>query len=93
MFDRILKKMHEMIRARRFVITTHADEEMDEDGLTIFDVERAILNGEIIERQKDQFTEEWKYLVRGQMFSGERLIVVAKTVGVQRLVIITVFFE
>jgi hypothetical protein len=31
----------------------HADEEMDEDELSIFDVETAILSGEIIERQKD----------------------------------------
>jgi len=41
-------------------MTIHAEEEMDEDGLSIFDVERAILTGDIIERQKDRETEEWK---------------------------------
>ncbi len=52
-------------------MTIHADDEMDEDGLTIFDVESAILSGKIIERQKDQSTGEWKYLVRGESLAGE----------------------
>ena len=37
-------------------MTLHAEEEMDDDGLSIFDVERALLTGEIIERQKDYQT-------------------------------------
>ena len=53
MYDRILRQMREKIRTRQYVMTLHAEEEMDEDGLTIFDVERGILTGEIFERQKD----------------------------------------
>lgn len=49
-------------------MTIHAEEEMDEDSLSIFDVERAILTGDIIERQKDRETGEWKYLVRGSNY-------------------------
>jgi len=30
--------MREKIRTRQYVMTIHAEEEMDEDGLTIFDV-------------------------------------------------------
>ena len=41
-------------------MTLHAEEEMDDDGLTIFDVECAILTGEIVQRQKDHGTGEWK---------------------------------
>ncbi|WP_353740573.1 DUF4258 domain-containing protein [Desulfoferrobacter suflitae] len=46
--------MREKIRTRQYVMTVHAEEEMDEDGLSIFDVERCILTGEIIARQKDR---------------------------------------
>ena len=46
--------MQEKIRTRQYVVTVHAEEEMASDGLTIFDVERAILTGEIEERQKDR---------------------------------------
>jgi hypothetical protein len=41
-------------------MTTHARKEMNDDGLTIYDVERGILSGEIFERQKDVETAEWK---------------------------------
>jgi len=51
-YERILKQMRERIRTRFYVMTLHAEEEMDEDGLTIFDVERGILTGEIIKRQR-----------------------------------------
>jgi hypothetical protein len=57
--------MRERIRTRHYVMTLHAEEEMDEDGLTIFDVERGILTGKIIERQKDHNLGDWKYLVQG----------------------------
>ncbi len=42
MYERILKRMREKIRTRRYVMTLHAEEEMYDDGLTIFDIERGI---------------------------------------------------
>jgi Domain of unknown function (DUF4258) len=39
---------------RDYVVTTHADEEMYEDGLSIWDVEEAVLAGEIVERQRER---------------------------------------
>lgn len=62
--------MREKIRLRQYVMTVHADEEMDDDGLTIYDVENAILTGEIVERQKDRETSEAKFLVRGKTVDG-----------------------
>lgn len=62
MFERILNQLREKIRTRQYVMSIHADDEMDEDGLTIFDVESAILSGKIIERQKDQNTGEGSIL-------------------------------
>lgn len=43
MFERILKRMREKIRQRQYVMTLHAEEEMNDDDLTIYDVERGIL--------------------------------------------------
>ncbi|MFN8402964.1 MAG: DUF4258 domain-containing protein [Anaerolineales bacterium] len=56
MYERILNELREKVRTRQYVMTLHADEEMDEDELSISDVESAILSGKIIERQKDQST-------------------------------------
>lgn len=90
MFDRILKRMRQKVRTRQYVMTLHAEEEMDDDGLRIFDVERVILTGEILERQKDRDTGEWKYLVKGETLGGNEAVVVAKLSPIGKLVIITV---
>jgi hypothetical protein len=72
-------------------MTVHAEEEMDDDGFTIFDVEHSLLTGKITERQKDAQTGEWKYVVEGDALDGDSMVVVVK-LGVQRkLIVITVF--
>jgi hypothetical protein len=91
---RAIARMREAIRRRHYVMTTHAEEEMDNDGLTIFDVESVILTGEIIERQRDRKTRELKYLVRGESVDGSRSAVVVSKFGpTDKLVILTVYVE
>jgi hypothetical protein len=46
------------IRNRQYIMTLHVEEEMNDDDLTIFDIERVVLTGTIIERQKDQIRNE-----------------------------------
>ena len=91
MFQGILIKFKECIRENRYIVTLHGEEEMDEDELSIFDVERAILTGTIIERQKDNEKEEWKYIVRGQTMDCSQMAVVAKFSPTNKMVIITVY--
>ena len=91
MYGRILKRIQEKIRTRQYVMTLHAEEEMDDDELSIFDVERCIFTGEIIERQKDRDTEEWKYVIEGQSVSGDKVGTVAKLSLTGKLFIITVY--
>ena len=93
MYDCILKQMREKIRTRQYVMTIHAEEEMTDDNLSIFDVERVVLTGRIVERQKDQNTAEWKYLVEGETIAGNLTVVVAKISVIGKLVIITVYVE
>jgi len=50
MFDRILKEMRDKIRRREYIMAIHAEEEMNDDNLSIFDVEGCILTGKILER-------------------------------------------
>ncbi|MBX3059739.1 MAG: DUF4258 domain-containing protein [Anaerolineae bacterium] len=83
--------MRDGIRKRQYVMTLHAEEEMADDGLTIFDVERAILTGTIVERQEDHHSGEWKYLIVGQSVNGQILTVVAMLSVTSKLVIITVY--
>jgi len=93
MFEQIRDKMREKIRSLEYVMTIHAEEEMENDALSIFDVENGVLTGKIVERQKDHETDEWKYLLAGKTLDDENIIVVAKLSLTDKLVIITVYFE
>ena len=93
MFEQIRDKMREKIRSLEYVMTIHAEEEMENDALSIFDVENGILTGEIIERQKDRETDEWKYLLAGKTLDDADIVVVAKLSLTDKLVIITIYFE
>jgi uncharacterized DUF497 family protein len=93
MFSKIRDKMREKVRDLEYVMTIHAEEEMENDSLSIFDVESAILTGEIVERQEDKESGEWKYLISGKTINDEDIIVVAKLSLTDKLVIITVYLE
>jgi hypothetical protein len=91
MFARLCRLFKEKIRLGLYVMTLHAEEEMEADGLTIYDVERAILSGSIVERQKDKETGEWKYRVAGQTIARHPMETVVKLGKTGKLVIVTVY--
>ena len=91
MFETILLQFRNCVRFNRYVVTTHAEEEMDEDRFSMFDIESIILSGEVVERQKDNETTEWKYLIRGQSLDERKAVVVTKMSPTGKMVIITVF--
>ncbi len=74
-------------------MTLHAEEEMDDDQLSVFDVESGVLTGNIRERQKDQNSSEWKYIIEGQTLVGDPVIVVTKFGATRKVVMITVWRE
>jgi len=74
-------------------MTRHAEEEMDEDGLSIYDVENCLLTGEIEERQRDNQTGEWKYRICGESINGESTKVIVKVGPAGKLIIITVYLS
>ena len=91
MFDRELLFFREQVRNHAYLMTLHAEEEKDDDGLTIFDVESIILTGIIVERQRDKHSSEWKYLIEGRTLSNKYGIVVSKSGFSGRMIIITVY--
>ena len=83
--------MRERLRAHQYVMTLHAEEEMNDDDLSIFDIENCILTGRVVERQKDHDTGEWKYLIQGRTLADAEIVVVAKLSLTGKWVIITVY--
>jgi hypothetical protein len=91
MLERILPRLREKVRTRQYIMTLHAEEEMNEDGWSVFDIERGILTGQILERQRDGLTGEWKYKIRGKTLHGEKLELIVKIGPTGKLVTITVY--
>ena len=91
MFASILKSIQEKILRQEYVITLHADEEMDDDNLMLTDVEQAILTGKIIERQQDRATAERKYRIQGYSTDGDLIEVIVKLGLSGKVIIITVY--
>lgn len=53
MSRRLLERIRSAILSGGYDLTRHAVDEMAEDGLTIFDIESAVLNGEIMKAETD----------------------------------------
>ena len=91
MYERILGRMRQKVRTLEYVVTTHAEEEMSDDDLTILDVEQAILKGKILERQRDLETGGWTYAVGGQTLMDDPMELVGRLSVSGKLVIVTVY--
>jgi len=91
--DRTLPRLRDLVRQHRYLVSSHAADELEDDELDIFDLESIVLTGEIIERQKDHKTGEAKYVIRGVTLANVAGCIVAKFDSVGRAVIITVYLE
>jgi hypothetical protein len=90
-FNKILQQIREKLNQRLYVMTLHAEEEMDNDGLSILDIEEGVFTGEIVERQQDKNTGEFKYRIRGSTLEGDSVEVVVKLGLTGKVVIITFY--
>ncbi|MFH0343616.1 MAG: DUF4258 domain-containing protein [Chromatiales bacterium] len=93
MTRRIIDRLRDKIRAGEYIVPFHAANELDDDEISIFDVESIILTGEIIERQRDAETQERKYVFRGETLDGEAACSVVKIGPTGKVVIITAWVE
>lgn len=91
MYERILHQMREMVRTNAYIMTIHAEEEMHDEDLSIFDVECIILTGAIIERQRETETAEAKYRIQGKTVGETEGEVIGKISLTGKLVIVTIY--
>ncbi|MEJ7670130.1 MAG: YgiT-type zinc finger protein [Casimicrobiaceae bacterium] len=53
-----------------YVVSLHGAEELDDDNLSILDLENILLTSQIVARQRDRQTREVKCVVRGFILDG-----------------------
>lgn len=86
-----ISRFRQLIRSQNHVVSTHAAEELEDDNLSIIDLENIILTGHITERQRDAQTREVKYVVAGATLDGSPAEAVVKVGFTGRLVVITAY--
>ena len=85
--------LRHLIRTLSYVVSTHAADELEDDNLTILDLENILLTGQIVARQRDRATRETKYVIQGATLEGAAGEVVAKVGHSGKLVVITVYLS
>ena len=83
--------LRQLIRTLSYVVSTHAADELEDDNLSILDLENVVLTGQITERQRDRVTRETKYVIQGNTLDGNATEVVAKIGRSGRLFVITIY--
>lgn len=91
MVEPTITRIRECIRSLNYVVSIHAAEELDDDNITILDLENIILTGKIIERQRDTRTREVKCVVRGSTLDERHAETVVKIGATGKLFIITAY--
>lgn len=88
---KVLKKIQGAVRDGNYYLTHHANEEMSEEGLTIFDIESALLNGKITRIEKGELLGT-KYTIKGLGLDGQTEIkAVGRFTETKAFLIITVY--
>ena len=83
-----ITRIRDLIRSLNYVVSIHAAEELEDDNLTILDLESIILTGKITERQRDS-TGEVKSVIRGRTLAGVEAETVVKIGPTGALFVIT----
>ena len=85
-----IDEIREKVRSRDYFISSHAEEEMAEDGFERSDVELAILRGRI-DRKLTHDPRGTRYRIEGHAEDGRPMHVLCRFRGDRSLIIITVY--
>ena len=84
-------RVRDLVRSVNYVVSLHAAEELEDDNLTILDLENILLTGRIVERQKDRRTREAKTVIRGRIIDDREGEAVVKVNLSGVLYVVTVY--
>ena len=86
----VIERIREKVRRREYFLSSHAEEEMAEDGFERADMECAILKG-VVEKRLTRDPRGTRYRVEGPAGDGRLMHVLCRFKTAGPLVIITVY--
>ena len=86
----IIDKIRQKVRNRDYYLSSHAEEEMAEDGFERRDVENAILQG-FIQKKLTHDLRGTRYRIEGSATDGRLMRVLCRFKEAGQLIIVTVY--
>jgi hypothetical protein len=86
----VIEKIREKIRTRDYYISSHAEDEMAEDGFERADIENAILKG-FVQKKLTRDPRGTRFRVEGPAIDGRLIHVLCRFKEVGSLIIITAY--
>ncbi len=91
MASKVLGKIRACVRSGSYELTTHANDEMADDELSILEVESSMLSGRIVRIQKGDFLGD-KYTIHGPgKHSETRICTIGRFLASGRYRIVTIY--
>jgi hypothetical protein len=85
-----IERIREKIRSRDYYLSSHAEEEMAEDGFERTDVENAIIRG-VVDRKLTHDPRGTRYRIQGPAHDGRVVHAICRFREAGPLIIITVY--
>ncbi len=85
-----IREIRERIRTKNYELTGHAEEEREDDELSIADLQEAILTGRVVQVLTADPRGN-RYVVQGKVQDGREIEVVCRFLASGKLRIITVY--
>lgn len=92
MYPRILQQVQTLIRQGEYILSVHVENELENDNFTDRDLEAAILNGQIVRRERDPIGRS-KYVIEGTALDGRGLTAVVQPFQTRELVVMVTVYE
>ena len=86
----VVERIRQKIRERDYYLSSHAEEEMVEDGFDRLDVENAIFRG-VVEKRLTHDPRGTRYRIEGPAYDGRTMYVLCRFRETGSLIIITVY--
>jgi hypothetical protein len=92
MYPRILRQIQTLVKQGDYVLSVHVENELEDDDFTDQDLEAAILNGVIVQRERDKIGRP-KYVIEGTALDGRGLTAVMQLFQTRQLIVIVTAYE
>lgn len=88
-----LALIREAARAGALIITRHAHEEMQNDGITLQELKQSLINGKRNPRKDLIAGTNWRYAIEGWTGAADRMLRVPCSISIEEKVIVVTAME